>query len=196
MSKKILVITGSPRGNGNTNTVANAIIEGVEKAGGKVDLVDATELECKVIGCSCCNACQPDNLACVLEDDVSDLVADFPKYDVIVFVTPIYFFSFPAQLKVVIDRMYSLLLHEGGQIFSPLKRIQFAVAAVAGGTAEDSGFELVKEQMGYLEDLIECPATKFFFKGECTSKTSAAEDAACVENAEKFGFALIKGAQN
>ncbi|MEA4863679.1 MAG: flavodoxin family protein [Victivallaceae bacterium] len=192
MSKKILVITASPRGNGNTNTIANCIVDGAEKAGGRVELVDVTDLDCKVIGCNGCNRCQPDSLSCVVEDDITDLVADFPKYDAIVFVTPIYFFSFPAQLKVAIDRMYCLLLHESGQIFSPLKRIQFAVAASAGGNEENSGIEIIKEQMGYLEELIECPPTKFLFKGNCQNKDTAAKDTAFLEEATAFGASLVK----
>lgn len=193
MSKKILVITASPRSNGNTNAVANCIVDGVEKAGGRVELVDVTDLDCKVIGCNGCNRCQPDSLSCVVEDDITDLVADFPKYDVIVFVTPIYFFSFPAQLKVAIDRMYCLLLHESGQIFSPLKRTQFAVVATGGGDAEDSGIEIIKEQMGYLEELIECPPTKFLFKGGCQVRDAVAKDAKFIEEATAFGTALLKG---
>ena len=187
-----MVITASPRGNGNTNTIANSIVDGAEKAGGRVELVDVTDLDCKVIGCNGCNRCQPDSLACVVEDDITDLVADFPKYDVIVFTTPIYFFSFPAQLKVVIDRMYCLLLHESGQIFSPLKRIQFAVAACACSNEEQSGFELIKEQMGYLEELIECPPTKFLFKGGCNVKDAVANDPKFLEAAVAFGSGLVK----
>jgi len=192
MSKKILVITGSPRGNGNTVTMANCIIEGAENAGGTVELVDVTELECRYIGCKSCNACQPDRLACVIEDEISDLVSEFPRYDTIVLAIPVYFFTFPAQIKVVIDRMYSLLLHEGGQIFSPLKRIQFAVAATAGGDEETSGFEVIKEQMSYLEELIEGVPTKYLFKGNCSTRDDVAKDAAFQAAAKEFGRELAK----
>ncbi len=191
MAKKILVITGSPRGNGNTNALVNKVIEGVESAGGKVEVVDATELDCTVPGCLACGGCQPDNLRCVLEDDVSDLVADFPKYDIIVFATPIYFFSFPAQLKIVIDRMQSLLLHESGMIFSPLKRVQFVVVATGGGTEDDSGFEIIKEQMGYLEELIEGSPCKFLFRGGCVNKDDTSKDEAALAGAVEFGAALL-----
>ena len=144
MAKKILVITASPRSNGNSAVLASHIVKGAEASGANVEVVDVTELEHKVAGCMACDGCHPDKLRCVQEDDITDLVADFPNYDTIVLVTPVYFFGFPAQLKIVIDRLYSLLLHESGMIFSPLKRIKFAVAAVAG----DAGFLKEAEEFG------------------------------------------------
>ena len=122
--------------------------------------------------------------------DITDLVADFPNYDTIVLVTPVYFFGFPAQLKIVIDRLYSLLLHESGMIFSPLKRIKFAVAAVAGGNEEDSGWELIKKQMKYLQELIDGLPPKFLFRGNCARRDTVAGDAGFLKEAEEFGSSL------
>ena len=98
MAKKILVITASPRSNGNSAVLASHIVKGAEASGANVEVVDVTELEHKVAGCMACDGCHPDKLRCVQEDDITDLVADFPNYDTIVLVTPVYFFGFPAQL--------------------------------------------------------------------------------------------------
>ena len=183
MAKKILVITASPRSNGNSAVLASHIVKGAEASGANVEVVDVTELEHKVAGCMACDGCHPDKLRCVQEDDITDLVADFPNYDTIVLVTPVYFFGFPAQLKIVIDRLYSLLLHESGMIFSPLKRIKFAVAAVAGGNEEDSGWELIKKQMKYLQELIDGLPPKFLFRGNCARRDTVAGDAGFLKEA-------------
>ncbi|MGN0848594.1 MAG: flavodoxin family protein [Victivallaceae bacterium] len=190
MAKKILVITASPRSNGNSAVLASHIVKGAEASGANVEVVDVTELEHKVAGCMACDGCHPDKLRCVQEDDITDLVADFPNYDTIVLVTPVYFFGFPAQLKIVIDRLYSLLLHESGMIFSPLKRIKFAVAAVAGGNEEDSGWELIKKQMKYLQELIDGLPPKFLFRGNCARRDTVAGDAGFLKEAEEFGSSL------
>lgn len=190
MVKKILVITASPRSNGNSAVLASHIVKGAEASGANVEVVDVTELEHKVAGCMACDGCHPDKLRCVQEDDITDLVADFPNYDTIVLVTPVYFFGFPAQLKIVIDRLYSLLLHESGMIFSPLKRIKFAVAAVAGGNEEDSGWELIKKQMKYLQELIDGLPPKFLFRGNCARRDTVAGDAGFLKEAEEFGSSL------
>ena len=190
MAKKILVITASPRSNGNSAVLASHIVKGAEASGANVEVVDVTELEHKVAGCMACDGCHPDKLRCVQEDDITDLVADFPNYDTIVLVTPVYFFGFPAQLKIVIDRLYSLLLHESGMIFSPLKRIKFAVAAVAGGNEEDSGWELIKKQMKYLQELIYGLPPKFLFRGNCARRDTVAGDAGFLKEAEEFGSSL------
>lgn len=190
MAKKILVITASPRSNGNSAVLASHIVKGAEASGANVEVVDVTELEHKVAGCMACDGCHPDKLRCVQEDDITDLVADFPNYDTIVLVTPVYFFGFPAQLKIVIDRLYSLLLHESGMIFSPLKRIKFAVAAVAGGNEEDSGWELIKKQMKYLQELIDGLPPKFLFRGNCAKRDTVAGDAGFLKEAEEFGSSL------
>ena len=190
MAKKILVITASPRSNGNSAVLASHIVKGAEASGANVEVVDVTELEHKVAGCMACDGCHPDKLRCVQEDDITDLVADFPNYDTIVLVTPVYFFGFPAQLKIVIDRLYSLLLHESGMIFSPLKRIKFAVAAVASGNEEDSGWELIKKQMKYLQELIDGLPPKFLFRGNCARRDTVAGDAGFLKEAEEFGSSL------
>ena len=55
MAKKILVITASPRSNGNSAVLASHIVKGAEASGANVEVVDVTELEHKVAGCMACD---------------------------------------------------------------------------------------------------------------------------------------------
>jgi len=103
--KNVLVITGSPRKNGNTALLANAFIEGAKTAGNEVMLFEAGEM--KINGCIDCKTCFKNETACSFNDDFNHLVPMLEKTDIIVFCTPLYWFTFPTQLKAVIDKFYS-----------------------------------------------------------------------------------------
>ena len=51
------------------------------------------------------------NGPCIQQDDMEELRAAMLSHDIIVFVTPLYYFGVSAQLKAVIDRIYSCLLY-------------------------------------------------------------------------------------
>jgi len=106
--KNVLVITGSPRTDGNTFVLADAFIKGVKEAGNEVMRFDAGLK--KINPCQACNACFSENRACIQNDDFNDLAPLVEKADVIAFVTPLYWYSFPAQFKAAIDKFYSFII--------------------------------------------------------------------------------------
>ncbi len=103
--KKIVVLTGSPRRNGNTNHLAMRLIQGAEEAGHEVFRFDCARQN--ILTCRACNACGMDG-DCVLKDDFVKLRPHLLSADLVAFVTPMYYFGFSAQLKRVVDRFYSL----------------------------------------------------------------------------------------
>ncbi len=136
MKKKILIITASARKNGNTVTVANWVADGAREEGGEVEMVDATRVENKNNGCVGCRGCQnSDEYRCVVKDETAQLIARLLERDVVVFATPVYFGSFSAQLKRLIDRMYCLIkTGEGNYSVAPeLASVSMAFIATAGG---------------------------------------------------------------
>lgn len=102
---KILVITGSPRRNGNSNMLAGEFIRGAREAGHSVQRFDAGNAE--VHPCIACNSCGMDG-ACVFDDDFLKVREHIVAADMVVFATPMYYFGFSAQLKAVIDRFYAI----------------------------------------------------------------------------------------
>lgn len=133
MSKKVLVLTGSPRKGGNSDLLADAFIKGAEAAGHKV-----TRFECgrkNIKPCTACNACYSKEGACAFGDDFNELAPLLEHSDMIVFVSPMYWFTFPAQLKAGLDKMYALLI--GGRKSS----IQESMLLVCGECGELSDFE-------------------------------------------------------
>lgn len=105
MSKNIVVITGSPRKNGNSFAMTEAFIKTVQANGHNVTRFDAAFQ--KVGGCHACETCFKTGKACSFDDDFNLIAPAIEKADVVVFTTPVYWYSFPAQIKGVIDRLFS-----------------------------------------------------------------------------------------
>ena len=102
---EIVVLTGSPRKNGNSSILADNFIKGATKKGHNVIRFDTAFK--KVHACIDCNQCRTGN-SCILNDDFNSIKDNLIKADMIVFVTPMYYFGVSAQLKTVIDRFYSI----------------------------------------------------------------------------------------
>lgn len=106
MSKKIVVITGSPRKNGNSFAMTEAFIKAAQTKGHTVTRFDAAFK--KIGGCHACETCYKTGKACSFDDDFNELAPSILEADAVVFSTPVYWYSFPAQIKAVIDKLYSL----------------------------------------------------------------------------------------
>lgn len=101
MSKKVLILSGSPRKNGNSDVLCDQFSKGAREAGHEVEKVRVAE---KRIGyCIGCGACQETG-KCVQKDDMAAILAAMVEADTIVLATPVYFYTMCAQLKTLIDR--------------------------------------------------------------------------------------------
>ncbi|MFA6320821.1 MAG: flavodoxin family protein [Candidatus Omnitrophota bacterium] len=124
MAKKILVLSGSPKKNGNTMTLVKWFTEGAILAGADVDVVQTAFLKYKTNGCVSCRICQSlPKYECAIDDEAKLVLAKMAIADVIVMATPLYFFGPSAQLKLIIDRMFSLYKwdNKAGTMKTPLK---------------------------------------------------------------------------
>lgn len=108
MSKKLVVITGSPRKNGNSFAMTDAFIKAAEARGHEVTRFDAAMM--KIGGCHACETCFKTGKACSFDDDFNKIAPAILDADGIVFTMPVYWYSIPAQIKGVIDRIYSLVV--------------------------------------------------------------------------------------
>jgi len=108
MSKKIVVITGSPRKNGNSSAMTDAFIQAAEAKGHTVTRFDAARA--KLGGCRACETCFSTGKACTFDDDFNTIAPAILDADAIVFTMPVYWYSIPAQIKCVIDRIFSFVV--------------------------------------------------------------------------------------
>lgn len=102
---KILVITGSPRKNGNSNTLADYFIKGAKDSGHNVVRFDSAFKN--VHPCIACNKCGM-NGQCVFKDDFEFVRNNIVDADAVIFATPMYYFGISARIKAVIDRFYAI----------------------------------------------------------------------------------------
>lgn len=105
MSKNVVVITGSPRKDGNSFAMTDAFIAAAEAMGYSVMRFDAAMMD--VGGCHACSACYKTDKACSFDDDFNVIAPAVLAADVVVFTMPVYWYSIPAQIKGVIDKMFS-----------------------------------------------------------------------------------------
>ena len=99
--KKILILSGSPRKNGNSDMLCDEFMRGAVESGHQVEKIRVAE---KNIGfCRGCYACK-DTGKCVIKDDMAEVLQKMIDTDVFVLASPVYFYSIDAQLKAVIDR--------------------------------------------------------------------------------------------
>ena len=113
-SMKILIITGSPRKNGNSNFLVDNFIKGAQEKGRQIFRFDSAFK--KVHPCIACNKCGM-NGDCIFNDDFNYVRENLVDSDMVVFATPMYYFGISAQIKTVIDRFYAI----NGKIHIPKK---------------------------------------------------------------------------
>ena len=105
MGKKIVVLTGSPREGGNTDRMADAFISGAQSAGHVVTKFSTAQLN--VYGCVGCGGCyQTEDAPCCHKDDFNRIAPVIEQADEVVFAAPLYWSTFPAALKRVIDNFF------------------------------------------------------------------------------------------
>lgn len=103
---RILTVLGSPRKHGNTDAVLRRFESKAMAAGHAVVRIDITEHE--VAGCLGCDACQAvlGDFGCAQNDDAEEILGQVRGADLVVYASPVYCWSLPAQLKALFDRHY------------------------------------------------------------------------------------------
>ena len=101
----ILILSGSPRNNGNTDLLVEAFAKGASEKH-HVEVVSVHNY--KVNPCMGCNACfTSEGNACVQKDDMPLIYEKLADSDMLVIASPVYFYGLSAQLKAFIDRCHN-----------------------------------------------------------------------------------------
>lgn len=108
MNKKIIVLNGAARKNGNTAKLVEAFANGANASGNTVNIFYLDEMEihsCK----GCLKAGKNPKSPCSQKDDMEKIYALFEDADVVVFASPLYFWTITGTLKTAADRLYAEL---------------------------------------------------------------------------------------
>lgn len=141
----ILVLTGSPRKDGNSNFLATEFMRGAKEAGHEVVRFDAAQSN--VHPCIACNKCGMDG-PCIFKDDFETVRENIIPADAVVLATPMYYFGISAQLKTVIDRFYAI----NGQIHVPKLAallMTYANTAKSHAVPITSHYEVLLDYLGW-----------------------------------------------
>ena len=133
--KKIVILNGSPRRNGNTSALVKAFTQGAESAGNTVTefFLDSMEIH----GCrGCFGGHSSQECPCVQKDDTSQIYPAVKESDVVVLATPLYYWNMSGQIRTAIDRLFAL--EEGdGNLLRGHERASALLMAAEGNGFDD-----------------------------------------------------------
>ena len=113
--RKILILNGAGKKNGNTAALIKSFREGAEAAGHEIKEFFLQNMN--IHGCMNCQGCarkpSGDPQPCVQKDDMQQVYDAFAESDVVVFATPVYWFTVSGQLKLAVDRLYAIQRNHG-----------------------------------------------------------------------------------
>ena len=134
MGKKIVVLNGSPRKNGNTSALVREFTKGAESVGNTVTEFFLNSMD--IHGClGCFGGHSSRECPCVQKDDMSQIYPAVKDCDVVVLATPLYYWNMSGQLRTAVDRLFALEEGDGNFLRGNGKASALLMAA------EGSGFE-------------------------------------------------------
>lgn len=145
MSKKIVILNGSPRKTRNTSALVKAFTKGAESAGNTVAEFFLDRMN--INGCKgCFGGHSSRECPCVQKDDMAQIYPAVKESDVVVLASPLYYWSMSGQLKTAIDRLFALEEGDGNYLRGNEKSSVLLMAA------EGHGFD---DAVLYYEHLLE-----------------------------------------
>ena len=145
MSKKIVVLNGSPRKNGNTSALVREFTRGAREAGHTVTEFFLDKMD--IHGCKgCFGGHSSQECPCVQKDDMRKIYPAVRECDVIVLATPLYYWNMSGQIRTAIDRLFAREEGDGNLLRGHGRACALLMAA------EGHGFEDV---LLYYEHLME-----------------------------------------
>lgn len=147
---KITLLNGSPR-NGNTS---KALRYFKESLCAQHSVVQYDLYGCSIKPCCNCNYCQKDGNGCVHNDDSNRILQTLIESDVIVFGTPVYYWGISAQMKLLVDKFYSV-----NSRLTTEKSI--IVIATGANPLDDIQYKLIDGQFRAISDYLHWTMVKF-----------------------------------
>lgn len=151
MGKKVLIISASPRKGGNSDYLCDQFMHGAQEAGHEVEKIFFRDR--KIGYCLGCGACY-DTHECVQKDDMAEILDKMVNADVLVFGTPVYFYTMDAQLKTLIDRTVPRYTELKGKAYLIATLAERGESAMAGTIAAFQGFMDCLDNVKYAGTIV------------------------------------------
>jgi multimeric flavodoxin WrbA len=147
-STDVVVLQGSPRGEGNSSILAAWTVRGVEEKGKTAQVLFPHDLD--IHHCIGCYQCY-NNGFCIFDDDMGMIIAALNDARLVVICTPVYTMTVPAGLKLLMDRCQAF--HAKRLLSGDTRRRKGLLFAVAGRTGMDNFFCLQSTVQAYMRNL-------------------------------------------
>ncbi len=145
MAKKVVILNGSPRKNGNTSALVKAFTQGAESAGHTVTEFFLGGMD--IHGCKgCFGGHSSRECPCVQQDDMNKIYPAVKDSDVVVLSSPLYYWTMSGQIRTALDRLFALEEGDGNLLRGNGRGSVLLMAA------EGHGFE---DAMLYFDHLME-----------------------------------------
>lgn len=143
--KKILVMLGGGRPSGNTAQLVSEFMKGATDAGHQAELLSLNKLQ--VNGCIGCNACRYGK-PCVQKDDFPVILPKIKEADLMVFASPLYFWTVSSKIKALIERFYCIAEKDENPPFGRYEKYPVRDCALLM-TAADNFFWTFEQVVSY-----------------------------------------------
>ena len=199
MTTHILAISSSPRLGGNTETLLDELIRGMNdamvQAGRESEYhIEKIRLaECKLMPCTQCDHCQKQG-ECSIQDDITGMYPKLSASDWFLFASPIYFMAHCAQAKLLIDRCQVFWARRyvlKQSLMQPGQKFRRGVFLSVGATHGAKVFNGVKVTMKWFLDALEMEYwDNLLFEG-CDKKGSIRQHPTALKDAYDLGQRII-----
>lgn len=176
MTKKVLILSSSPRRGGNSDTLCDEFMRGAIESGNEVEKVFLRD---KTIHyCTGCSTCSLHRKPCPQKDDAAEIIEKMVAADVIVMATPVYFYTMSAQMKTLIDRCCGL--------YTEMKNKEFYFIVTAAEDDRKLMERTVDTFQGFL-DCLENPTIKGVVYGTGVWHVGEIQDKPALREAYEMG---------
>jgi len=186
----MLMVLGSPRKNGNSETLASAVAAGFAETGGVAEAVRLNDLAIRP--CQACGGCTKTG-RCVIADDMTALYEKVDAADRLLLVSPVYFYALSAQMKTFADRFQCrwsrrYLLHQRFRQGEDRRGCLLATAATKGARL----FEASELSARYIFDAMDIAQSAAFLAPGLEGRGDAKARPDLLAEARAFGRGLAE----
>ncbi|VBB07209.1 nadph-dependent fmn reductase [Lucifera butyrica] len=182
---RIMAFMGSPRKNGNTAKIVNAICKGAKESGHDVEVYNLSEMDNK--GCIACDACQAKKVDfCSIDDKLTTLLPKIAEADCIIVGTPVYCIQVSGYTKNFIDRMRVFL--EPDLTIKHLPGKRYITVTCSGAPA--AAFSNVTEYLNQVFGFFKMENAGNLIVGNVREKDDIMEQPGILKQAEEMGRKL------
>jgi multimeric flavodoxin WrbA len=173
---QVTTLLGSAKKKGNTATVLGWVEEELKSLDHDVERIYLNNKSIR--GCLGCAKCRenPDEIACVQNDDAIDIMEQMISSDVVLFASPIYFWGFSAQIKALIDRGYSLITNYHKPGHTSLMKGKRLGLLVTGADAYEDNAEGMFTAFDRIVDFFLARKSGELYVGECSVPADLPEE--------------------